>query len=127
MLRKTDILLILLLLAASCLPLGILRQPVRSSGIYADIIIDDRLYKRVPLTAHHGQEEFTIYTSAGSNTILINDDTIAITEADCPDQICISMGPASHPGDIIVCLPHKLVIEVKSSGNAAVPDVIPAH
>ena len=61
------------------------------------------------------------------NTVVIEDETIAITDADCPDHLCVSMGKASRPGDTLVCLPHKLVIEVKSSGDAPAPDIIPAH
>ena len=127
MLRKPDFLLILLLMAASFLPLAILGQPASSSGIYADITLDGSLYKRVPLTAHHGREELELRTDYGSNTVVIENETIAITGADCPDQLCVSMGKASRPGDTLVCLPHKLVIEVRSSGDAPAPDIIPAH
>ena len=127
MLLKPDFLLILLLLAASFLPLAVFGQPARSAGVYADITLDGNLYKRVPLTAHHGHEELVLRTDYGSNTVVIEDETIAITDADCPDHLCVSMGKASRPGDTLVCLPHKLVIEVKSSGDAPAPDIIPAH
>ena len=34
-------------------------------------------------------------------------------EADCPDQICYSPEFVSKPGETIVCLPHRVVVEVK--------------
>ena len=40
-----------------------------------------------------------------------------MTDADCPDKYCIQMGKATHTGDTIVCLPHKLVIEITSSAS----------
>jgi len=125
--KKWDILLIALLLALSCLPLLLLEQPARTDSLCAEITIDGRLYKRIPLTAHHGREEFVIQTADGSNTITIDEDTIAVTDADCHDHICVSIGKAARPGDTIVCLPHKLIIEIKGTGQVDAPDIIPAH
>lgn len=125
--NKWDALLILFLLILSCLPIAIFGQPAQASGIYAEVTIDGELYKRIPLTAHHGHDEMDIHTKYGNNTVVVEDETIAITDADCPDRICVSMGKASKPGNIIVCLPHKLVIEVKSSTDAPASDIIPAH
>ena len=125
--NKWDALLILSLLILSCLPMAIFGKPAQASSIYADITIDGELYKRIPLTAHHGHDEMEIHTKYGSNTVEVEDETIAIIDADCPDGICIAMGKASKPGNIIVCLPHKLVIEVKSSTDAPASDIIPAH
>ena len=61
------------------------------------------------------------------NTIEIDDDTIAVQDADCPDRICIQQGKAQKPGDIIVCLPHKLLIEVKGTSPDGTTAVLPAR
>ena len=42
-------------------------------------------------------------------------DRVRIKEADCDDQICVRRGWATKNGETIVCLPHKLVIEVRST------------
>ena len=34
-------------------------------------------------------------------------------DADCPDLVCVKTGKAQKKGDVIACLPHKLLIEVK--------------
>lgn len=128
MIKKWDVLLILVLLALSCIPLAVFHQTVHTGSVYADISIDGSLYKRVPLTAHRGHEEIEINNQYGHNTIIIEDETICITESDCPDQLCVHMGKAAKPGENIVCLPHKLIIEIKSSDmESSMPDIIPAH
>ena len=43
----------------------------------------------------------------------IEDESIAVVDADCPDLVCVKTGKASKKGDVIACLPHKLLIEVK--------------
>ncbi len=49
------------------------------------------------------------------NVLVIKDGKAYITEADCPDGICKDYRPISFVGETIVCLPHKVVIEI--TGN----------
>ena len=44
---------------------------------------------------------------------MIENGMAYVTDADCPDQVCIRMGKISKTGENIVCLPHKLVIQVE--------------
>ena len=67
----------------------------------------------IPLTGHTGTEEIVIADEHGANTIRIEDESIAVVDADCPDLVCVKTGTASKKGDVIACLPHKLLIEVK--------------
>lgn len=54
----------------------------------------------------------TFSDTSGSNTLEISDGTAKMIDADCPDHICVKTYPISNPGETIVCLPHKLVVEV---------------
>lgn len=54
-------------------------------------------------------QEFTVTTDSGSNTITVRDGKIAVTSADCPDGYCVDRG-FCNSGTQIVCLPHRLVI-----------------
>ena len=67
----------------------------------------------IPLTGHTGTEDIIISDGDGENVIRIEGETIAVIEADCPDLVCVHTGAASKKGDVIACLPHKLLIEVK--------------
>ena len=55
------------------------------------------------------EQEFTIETDSGYNTVTVRDSKIAVTSADCPDQYCVKQG-FCNSGVQIVCLPHDLVI-----------------
>ena len=56
----------------------------------------------------------------GSNEITLTGDSVSMTEADCPNQDCIHMGAVTAEnletgvmGGFIVCLPHRLAVEVR--------------
>ncbi len=51
------------------------------------------------------------------NTLVIKDGEAFMTEADCPDGICVAHKPIKNTGESIVCLPHKIVVEIQSEDN----------
>ena len=50
----------------------------------------------------------------GSNTITVQNGHISVTEANCPDLVCVRTGAISQTGEVIACLPHKLIITISS-------------
>ncbi|EUJ33912.1 hypothetical protein MFLO_01790 [Listeria floridensis FSL S10-1187] len=90
------------------------------NGLIAVVTVDGKEYKKVTLTGHSGTESFTITQDDGDyNTIEIKDEKIRISKANCGDQVCVRTGAIGKRGETIVCLPHKVVIEVKASdGNS---------
>ncbi len=59
--------------------------------------------------------EFEIKTGKNNeniNVVVIENGMVRVTEADCPDGICKDYRPISYVGQTIVCLPHKVVIEI---------------
>lgn len=112
--KKWDIIIILLLLVGSFTPEIILGAKLKKdySITYAEITIGGELYKKVPLTGHKGEEIIEVDTKWGSNTILVKDEQIAVIEADCTDQLCVEPGFIKRPGQSIVCLPHRVMVQI---------------
>ena len=79
----------------------------------AVISVDGSVRREIPLTTHRGRETIAIETAEGRNTIVIDDSAIAVTDADCPDRICVKTGPIRKKGEVIACLPHRLLIEIR--------------
>lgn len=75
----------------------------------ASIYIEDNLYKKVYLDK---EQEIKVKTEHGYNIIKIEEEEVSMIDADCPDQICIYTAPINKPGQIIVCLPHKVYVEI---------------
>ena len=67
--------------------------------------------------------EYPLDTEFGYNLIVITDRRVYMKEADCPGRDCIKMGGISKPGEIISCLPHRLLIEIKGDESKTVDTV----
>ena len=112
--KPWDKIIIGLLVVISFVPYFFLKVSIsnRYNVTYAKITISGELYKEIPLTGQVKPKAFIIDTKYGMNKVLIENEAITITEADCPDAICIRTGFISKPKESITCLPHRLHIEV---------------
>lgn len=128
MINKWDIGLILSLLILSCIPeVAFLMSGANNpNNLEAVIQVNGAIYKKIPLTAHSGTDTLLVRTEQGYNKVIVKEQSIAITEADCPDKICVNEGFISQPGQTIACLPHKVIIEVRAPDSSE-PDIIPAR
>ncbi|HFJ6294233.1 TPA: NusG domain II-containing protein [Enterococcus faecium] len=109
---------ILLLTVLSFLPVMIfgLQQNTATAEKEAVLRVDGTEIKTFPLMAGEESNTYTYKDEHGDyNLIEIDGDRVRIKEADCDDQICVRRGWATKNGETIVCLPHKLVIEVRST------------
>ena len=50
-------------------------------------------------------------------TVTVEGGTIAITESDCPDRVCINTGKISKEGQSIICVPGEIVITVSGASQ----------
>lgn len=83
------------------------------AGETAEIWSDGEKIRTVDLRR---DQTFTVETARGSNTIRVENGTIRVTAASCPDHICMERGACSG-GAPIVCLPNRLVIRFADSGD----------
>ena len=60
-----------------------------------------------------------VSTSLGNNTIVIEQGEVRISEADCPKQSCTHQKPISVPGEQLICLPHKLWVEITEDEDSS--------
>lgn len=55
----------------------------------------------------------TIENKYGTNTVVIKNGEVSVTDADCPDGYCENHVSISDEGETIACLPHRLVVEIR--------------
>lgn len=66
----------------------------------------------------------TVASSAGTNVVEVQSGKVRVSEADCPNQDCVDQGRISNAGQQIVCLPHKLVVNITDEDAASAYDVV---
>lgn len=134
--KKADIWLISAVLVIALLILLVFRLN-RTQGSYAKVSGDSMVIMQIPLV----QSEAKYYLMTESiqheplysieelsaeewlniqrpseyyNVILCQDGEVRMIESNCPDQICVHHSAVSATGENIICLPHKIVIEIIS-------------
>ena len=99
--------IILALCAAAILILHFTRQ----QGAYVRVSQDGEVTHVFPLEEDRTATYDTV--SGGHNIVVIANGQVEVTEANCPDQICVRHAPIHDTGGTpIVCLPNRLVVEI---------------
>jgi len=80
---------------------------------YISIQIDGEEIKKIIFDKKLVGKTIPIKTEYGYNLIEIGDGRVRVIEADCPDKLDVKQGYISKTGEVIVCLPNRLVIEIK--------------
>lgn len=80
----------------------------------AYVYSDNQLVGEYTLTEDY-KTEFKVDSKTGYNIIRIEDGKVWIYEATCPDKICLHQGKVGSDGELIVCLPNKLMVQVKDN------------
>lgn len=124
--NKYDIVLILIIIAVNILILvygsfNTVEQGQKIALVYSD----NQLVGEYTLTDNY-TTEFKVESSSGNgyNTIHIEDGKVWIHEASCPDKICLSQGKISSNGEIIVCLPNKMMVQIEDNSSTEELDII---
>ena len=79
----------------------------------ANIYLDGECIRSIDLNKVTEPEIFTVTGEIGTNTIQVAPGRIRVSNAGCPDQVCVHMRCLTSQGGMpIVCLPNKLVISL---------------
>lgn len=112
--KKNDLILIgvLLVVALAAYFCMSFFQGANTKNGVAVVIIDDVEYGRFPLVVD--TEERIELPDGSYNLLVIQDGKADVTEASCPDGICVNHRAISKQGQSIVCLPNKVVVEIEN-------------
>ena len=85
----------------------------RGEGTVAVISVDGEVLERIDLSKVRKPYDIDISTEYGHNTVHVEKGAISVSEADCPDKVCIYQGRLTGSGIPIICMPHRLMIEIE--------------
>ena len=117
--RRTDLLVIgLFLLLALVLYLVIGATREEGGGVVV-VRVDG-----VETERHALSESGTYPLNGGSNILVIENGEAWLSEADCPDHLCVKMGKIRYNGQTITCLPNRLTVTVEGGESNGVDFVV---
>ncbi|HEM5031528.1 TPA: NusG domain II-containing protein [Streptococcus suis] len=95
-----------------------LTTDANEAKIIAYVRINGEVVDQFELSKDTPHQEKTYYPNEGQyNIIEVDGERIRVKEDNSPDQIAVMTSWISQPGELSVCLPHNLLIEIKSVGG----------
>ncbi len=81
----------------------------KTKGKQVVITVDGEVFGTYSIST---DQEIEVKTERGVNIVAIFDGKVSVTAADCPDKYCISHVAVNETGETVVCLPHRMIVEV---------------
>ena len=108
------ILVAVLLVAALALFFGLRSRQARDTGTGAQAVVtvDGKEIGRYPL-----KKNGTFPLNGGTNILVVENGEAWVSEANCPDKVCMGMGKISRNGEFIACLPNRLLVVVEGAAE----------
>lgn len=121
MMKTGDIIIIGLLVILSFLPLAYFSSQKESKDVntesvdYLVVSVDGEELHRMELKDDYIRESYQYESEEGQINLIERDGKKAyMAYANCPDSLCVKQGEISEVGETIVCLPHRVLLEVVS-------------
>lgn len=92
-----------------CLTLG----SFSSQGDIVEVHLNNKLLYSLPIN----KEETILIDDIFQNTIIIENNTVRVTQSTCPDGICENFGSISRGNESIICMPNRLIITIISDSD----------
>jgi hypothetical protein len=93
---------------------GALLAPPAARGAAVVVRVAGREVARAPLAR---EARVVAEGRLGPTEISVRDDAARIVAAPCGGKACIRMGAVSRAGQVIVCVPNDVVVEVEGAGE----------
>lgn len=116
--KKKDVILFVSVIAFSLILLLVMKLTGEKPGDAVVIKQNGAVYGRYPL-----DEDRVIEIKEGDdyNKVCIHDGIVYMESANCPDGYCVDQKEINREDQTIVCLPHRLVVEIETdSENEAI-------
>lgn len=106
---RNDIILIAAVLLAAAI-FALLFFALCKEGAYVSVVQNGKETARYSLS-----ENLTVtLENGGTNVLVIENGYVFVSDASCPDKICVRHRKIRFAGEAITCLPNKTVIKIVS-------------
>lgn len=122
---KADKLLIFLVFLVAIGTSFYFKNSVSTDGeTYVSIQVEGKEVEKIIFDKAVVGRTMKIKTDYGFAEVEIGDGEVWLNSSTCPDQLCIKSGKISRSGEMLVCLPNKIVVEVKNNNDGNKIDIV---
>ncbi|MBN4077200.1 NusG domain II-containing protein [Mariprofundus ferrooxydans] len=121
----TDRILLLVALISIVSAWFVIQAHIAAGPAMAEIYHGDTLLASYPLPqAGEAAIELQVEGDLGLSDIVIDEHGARIASSPCSSQRCVLSGSHSHAGDIIACVPNKILITLRGSSASAFDAIV---
>lgn len=120
--RKKELLLLVIVFIVIVVIALVFYGKTRDTGDKVIVTVNSVEYGVYPL--NENQEIPIKIDGVVTNYLVIEDGYADVTDANCPDKLCVNMKSISKEGESIVCLPNKVIVEIESKNSQSELDVM---
>lgn len=118
--RRDIVLLLLVLVIGGICVLVMALRPAAVNGI-VEITVDGAVYQQLPLS--EDADLMIEGYDGGENHLIIQNGTVHMESASCPDGICVRHHAITKDGENIICLPNRVVVTIHGGEEGSVDAV----
>ena len=118
--RKREIIFVVTVLVLALIWFAVQKYLPTGNAGEVQITVGGEIYGTYCLSE---EKEIPIRVENGYNIVSISNGVVRVTEADCPDLLCVKMHSISKENQVICCLPHRVVVRI-IEGNEGEEDWI---
>lgn len=111
-LKKNDLVLLILYLFLTIAMTGyVIKDKMDAKAGAVVVVSEGKEVKRITWPAKN--QSFEVKNDLGYITVKIEDNKVSVVDADCHDKVCVNTKSIDQGGEMIVCLPHKIYVEIQ--------------
>jgi len=65
--------------------------------------------------------DFSVQGALGEMALRVENNGIRVRRSSCPNQVCVKQGAARRPGEMLVCVPNRMIVFIRGKVATDVP------
>ncbi len=115
--KKNDIVILIFYIVLTIAMTGyVIKDKIEAKASAVEVYSEGKLVKKIPWPA--ADQTFKIKNESGFIEIQIKSGKVSVIDADCHDKVCVHTKAIDQGGEMIVCLPHQLYVQIKKEQKA---------
>ncbi len=114
----TDRILLLVTLIATASAWFIIQAAIASGPAVAEVYYGKTLLATYPLPKH-GEKPIQLQVEGelGASEVILDEQGVRIATSPCDTKRCVYSGAHRHAGDVVACIPNRILISIRGSTN----------
>lgn len=116
LLRLRDVFIIVSVIAAAFVFYALLPEGGGKAAVFRDGVV----IAEIPLDV---SGEY-VFPQVPDMVFTAENGAVSVTESSCGDKTCMRTGKISKRGEVIICVPNKIIVEIKGSSEERDVDAV---